>query len=214
MTRAFLGLSAATVLVALLACKSLKRISESTADQNAVASASPSAVTAALGSAPVGVPRDDWVLYSPSDGKFRLKLPQQPKLERHNTQTQAGPIELSLFTATGGSGVAYQVGFSDFPDPRLGGQSPDQLLLDAQQGAVRNVGGRLLFQRRLEVLGHPAREYSLEVLKQGMTLRYSARIVLVAARLYQLQVIGLADRVKDADRARFFDSFELVGQDP
>ncbi len=214
MKRPFIGLSAAALLVALLACKALKRSPGSTDQESSAAAATPSAAGVASSTAPASAPKDEWVLFSPSDGKFKLRLPQQPKLERHNTQTQAGPVELSLFTAMGGSGVAYQIGYSDFPEARLAQQPPDQVLRGAQEGAVRNVGGKLLSERQLRVHGHPAREYSVEVVKQGMTLSYWGRIVLVAARLYQLQMIGLVGQVKDAERERFFDSFELAEQKP
>lgn len=212
MNKWVVGLSAAVLLVTLLSCKALKRKVGMDTEQSGVTAGAPSAVSGSPGSTSASTPRDEWVLFSPGDGKFKVRMPQPPKLERHNTQTQTGPVELSLFTSTGSFGAAYQIGFSDFPEAQLEQRAPDQVLVGAQEGAVRNIEGRLLSERVLEVQGHSAREYSVQVLSQGMTLRYWGRIILVGARLYQLQVIGLEGRMKDADRQRFFDSFELREQ--
>ena len=212
MKRPFIGLSAAVLLVALLSCKALKKGFGSSADESAAVAVASSAASAPAGSAAAPTARDEWVLFSSSDARFRLRLPQQPELERQTTQTQTGPVELSLLTSTGRSGTVYQIGYSDFPEARLRQQAPGKLLAGAQQGAVTNVQGKLLSERVLEVHGHPAREYSVEVVKQGMKLSYWGRMILADTRLYQLQVIGLASQVKNAERERFFESFELLEQ--
>jgi hypothetical protein len=209
-TRPLIALSATALLVALLACKALNDSAENAAEAAVSASVTPSVTAEAPSVASASASKDDWVLFSPGGGDFKLRLPQQPKLERHNTQTSGGPVELSLFTATGGSGAAYQVGYSDFPQARLGQHPPARMLRDAQAGAVRKLEGKLLSEREFKVLGHPARDYSIEVVRQGMTLSYWGRMILVGARMYQLQVIGLAGQVKDTDRQRFFESFELT----
>jgi hypothetical protein len=59
---------------------------------------------------------------------------------------------------------------------------------------------------------YPGRDGQATVSNQGQTGVAHSRIFLVKNRLYQLFVIGTDSFVNSPDTAKFFDSFQIIGE--
>ena len=76
-------------------------------------------------------------------------------------------------------------------------------------GAVANVDGKLLNERRVTLQGHPGREMWVKAESNGEQGRVHARIYLVGRRLYQMLVAGSEAQFSESDAEYFLDSFQL-----
>jgi hypothetical protein len=191
---------------ALLACKKQRHEPSAAAEP---APGQTARVPDGAASGQAAAEQRDWIFFTPEDGRFTVRLPAKPKLESQVTPTASGSMKLHVYSASGAFGVLYQVGFADFPKHLVAQSQPSQMLASAQQGAVNKLSGTVITERKLRVQGYPAREFSMRVTNEGLSLGYWGRLLLVGARLYQLQVIGLAAQAEPGKRERFFDSFKL-----
>jgi hypothetical protein len=203
----------AAVVLALLACRQNR---QSEPEQEAIpsapaASSQPPHATASTAARPEP---DEWIAFTSPAGSFTIRMPEKPELDIQTIATLAGPMETHLYTASDRFGVVYQTGYSDFPPQLVKPARSQQLLVDAQKGAAGNLGGTVSAERVLEVDGHPAREFSMQVTSKGMQFGYWGRLILAGARLYQLQVIAPGDLGSEEKRKRFFESFQIRRPSP
>jgi hypothetical protein len=191
---------------ALLACEKGRDEATAAAEPAPARTSSPPNGAASGQAAPE---QRDWISFTPDDKRFTVQLPTKPELESQVTPTAGGAMKFDVYSASGPFGVLYQVGFADFPKHLVAQNQPGQMLTNAQQGAVSKLAGTVVTERQLRVQGYPAREFSMRVTNQGLSLGYWGRLLLVGARLYQLQVLGLKAQAEPSKRERFFDSFKV-----
>jgi hypothetical protein len=198
----------AVLLLALLACRQRQ---QSEPEESSEVTA-PAASTKPARSAPPAASKpepDEWVMFTSAAGRFTVRVPEKPELDIQTVATVAGPMKTHLYTASGSGGVVYQTGYSDFTAQLVNPARAQKLLIDAQNGAAGNLGGIVSEQHTLEVGGHPAREFAMQVTSKGMSFGYWGRLILAGTRLYQLQVIAPGDLASEDQRNRFFGSFEI-----
>src|SRR4051794_4724582 len=156
---------------------------------------------------------DDWTDFKPKNGKFTVKMPEKPKtLPTQDITYPGGKSKLNMFIleVDGGKG-AYMVAYNDFPAELITDDVADAALDGAQEGAVKNVKGKLLSSKKITLQKkYPGRDFTFEVANIGQA---RARVYLVEGRLYQTAVFGSEDLVKSADTKTFLDSFKVTVKD-
>ena len=149
-------------------------------------------------------PTLEWKPFSPAGSGYTILMPGVPK---SRTQMSSGiPVTIHMCEfrnfAFMTSSVSLPVQVEDVPDT---------IRLDnSRNGALQASGGRLIKETNIVSGGHPGREIKLETKE----LKITARIFLAHRMLFMLQVAHRGSPPSDADVARFFDSFQIIGAAP
>lgn len=142
-------------------------------------------------------------------GRFSIMIPATPEESTQTMNTQAGKIDLHMFTAEKGD-VGYIVGYSDYPEDVVKQSDPENMLDGSRNGAVSNVNGKLVLESKVSLDGNPGREIVIDAKTgAGQDATVKARIYLVGSRLYQVMVIGPKGQISSADMDEFLQSFKL-----
>ena len=123
-----------------------------------------------------------WKEFSSEEGKFSVRMPAEPKLNRQDVDTPLGKLPVYLYVAQTGSG-GYMVGYSDFPNYS---ETPE-FLAAVYKGARDKVlsadaARRLLSETEIKIEGYAGREWLIA----DASMLYRAQTFLVKGRLYQL----------------------------
>src|SRR5262245_24564832 len=87
----------------------------------------------------VAVAADD-EKFTSKEGKFKIQFPAGAKVNTTETKRIAGTDAEASYTTAEAGGITYAAGYTDLP----AGKVPVKTLLDAaQQGSVKNIGGKL-----------------------------------------------------------------------
>lgn len=151
-----------------------------------------------------------WTTFTIPDGKASALMPGRPRLQTQPMNVPgAGFITLRLHLLEApGKDVGFALGYCDYPLHMMRGANIEMMLDGARDGAVRNVNGTLVSENQINVQGNSGREIHATI-PQG-DLR--ARFFIVGNRMYMLMAIeGRGESIPEADRTRFFDSFQLRG---
>jgi len=138
----------------------------------------------------------DWRELKSAEGGFVAMMPGKPLYE---TRTLAGTpaVVMHLWSARAANS-AFGVGYADYP-------VLDEGTLDGVRDAlIRNLGGKLLQEKRLRLTGLSGREFSAA--SANRMLR--ARLLAQGTRLYQLVLISEGTAVSTADVDLFLSSFQ------
>lgn len=137
------------------------------------------------------------------EGGFSVSMPGEPNEETQTVPTEAGDIEVHMFSVESG-GTAYLVGYSDYP-PDLVEMVDSEVLLDsARDGAVDD--GTLVSEESITLDDYPGRSLTVDTSDEDIMV--FARIFLVGNRLYQV-VVSTGEDALTEDMSGFFDSFKL-----
>ncbi len=147
----------------------------------------------------------EWKSYSyPTDG-FMATFPYDPALQKKNVPTDAGTFELRAYLAEDGQSALF-VGVCDYGSAAAG-RSPDTLLQGAKNGAITNVSGHLVSEKKIVLGTYPGVGFEAE----NDSFHFSARIYLVGTTLYQsLAAYPIGKQYDGA--MRFLDSFQLIAR--
>ena len=149
------------------------------------------------------VPPPDWKPYQyPSDG-FSAAFPHEPALQKQNLATDAGTFEFRIYS-TEDSAAAFIVAVCDYGS-MAESKDPDILLDAAKTGAVNNVKGHLLSERKITL----GANHGIEFQAANDSTQITARVYLAGATLYQL-IVTVPLKSDYADTARFLDSLQLI----
>lgn len=147
-----------------------------------------------------------WQRYS-SDAGFSIEMPGEPEGKKIIIDTELGQNYLYVYMLKKQDGMIYSIGFIDYPNELFNKKSTEQLLNDAREGAVRNVGGKLVSESQISIKGYPGRE--VVIASSGGQGSLQARIFLVNNRLYQLMFAPAKGNTLSRNARRFFESFEI-----
>jgi hypothetical protein len=148
-----------------------------------------------------------WKEYTWTKGKCMLLLPAPPK---EDTQKKTAPdksvIEVFSWTVQQPN-VGYIITVVVHP-AFLGANDEEKqrLLKQGSAAAVKNLKGKLLEEKPIQLTNHPGLEIQVEF---GGGL-FRARTYFVDDRMYTIAVSGLRDMVVSKDADRFLDSFKLA----
>jgi hypothetical protein len=150
-----------------------------------------------------------WQQVASREGHFFCVMPGSPKAEVQNVSTMVGNLALHAYTVELDD-AAYIVGYTDYPESLVRNADVQAMLDGARDGAISNVGGRLVGERQIRLQGNPGREVWLEATVEGQTALAQLRVYLVGTRLYQTLVAGPKESFSKSDAEKFLNSFILV----
>jgi hypothetical protein len=148
-----------------------------------------------------------WQTYVAPDGKFSVEMPGVPL-----THTSEAPVpgrnaavihNLMVTTITG---TAFMCSYHS--NPNFVNRPPDPILEGGRDGAVKNVQGSIVSQKKLKVQDYPALEFQATA---RLDSTVDARMILVGDRMYMLLVVSPAKIGRDTKSiTRMFDSFKVL----
>jgi hypothetical protein len=148
-------------------------------------------------------PAPDWKPYSyPADG-FSASFPTAPALEKQNISSGGGSYELRTYEADDSS-TALIAAVCDYGASATS-KEPDAVLEDAKKGAINNIKGQLVSEKKITLGANHGVEFEAD----GESAHVTARLYLVGSVLYQM-IVAAPVKANYADASRFLDSFQLV----
>jgi hypothetical protein len=149
-----------------------------------------------------------WHAYESAPGRFRLLLPEAPRVTYSSEPTIVGPIHQARYALEVGT-TRMQVEHHDLPRLATLILSSRAILGRAADGLVEDERARELERAELAWQGHPALVLRYEI--PGVDpLVERALLVLVERRLYIVLAAWPAEATEGEEVARLFGSFEVV----
>jgi hypothetical protein len=143
-------------------------------------------------------------------GKFSITAPGELKEELQSVDTDVGKIDIHMYTLEK-SGRAYVVGYSDYPQEMINQTDPQKLLDGGRDGAMKNVSGKLIKEKKITLKENPGRELVLDgTSASGQEATIMARLFLVGNRLYQVMVVTPKGADSSSETSDFLGSFKLL----
>lgn len=164
------------------------------------------------GGTPGVTPRASGLAYSDPSGRFSITLPPgfgAFKSQKQSHPTPAGPIDLNILQSENSRGAAI-LGYSDFPEASFAGRTPQKMLEDGRDGALRNINGTLEKQDNVTVQGRTGLSIYGSTSQAGKSVYVRFQFVLDRPRAYQIGY--LAYNRADLDKPEvqsYFDSFRI-----
>jgi hypothetical protein len=150
--------------------------------------------------------------FKSASGRFTVMSPAPLQEETRNIETDAGKIELHLFTGQADD-IAYVIGYSDYAAESAPPDRAQQILDGARNGAVGNTHGQLVLETPISLSGYPGRELVIEAHAEDRPpATIKGRLFLVKNRLYQVTVVAPRGKAGDKVIDDFLQSFKLLEQ--
>ena len=163
-----------------------------------------------------------WKEFVSQEGRFSVRMPAEPKLNRQEVDTALGKLPAYFYTAMTGVG-GYMAGYSDFPKYSEEPQFISAVLNGARDQVLASDASRkLLSEKEVMIEVFSAREWLIA----DNRLLFRAETFLAKGRLYQLLFIAPLNVAFNNGRAsanaanrtdfyeaiskRFFGSFKLL----
>ncbi|MGO8666736.1 MAG: hypothetical protein ACLQUW_01080 [Desulfobaccales bacterium] len=148
-------------------------------------------------------------------GRFAVMTPVTLTEKVQPLETQGDQIDLHIFSGQLGD-TGYFVSYWDYPPGLV---QPDKLqkMLDASRdGSVANVGGKLVREEKITLMGNPGRDL---VIDTGSSAGPGARLLrgrlfIVGNRMYQIMVVTPKNQKSSPETEAFLQSFKLLGGPP
>lgn len=146
-----------------------------------------------------------WKTYSyPADG-FSADFPFEPSQSKKDIQSDSGTYELRSYM-TEDDQVALYVGVCDYGE-KAKKQSPETLLNNAEDGALKNSSSRLVSEQAITLGIY----HGLEFQAENESTEFSVRLYIVGSTLYQTLVVTPRGHAY-AKTTRFLNSFQLIAR--
>jgi hypothetical protein len=154
-----------------------------------------------------------WKEVAPPGCQCSVQMPGEPTESKQSFDTDIGKVDAYMYIlpADGGT-TAFLLGYNDYNKEKVKGANKQKMLEGAKNGAVTNVKGKLIGEKKVEVAGYPGIEIEVEVPpKDGQPAsKVFARIVIANNRLYQTLVVMKASGVRGLDVRKFLDSLKIT----
>jgi hypothetical protein len=156
-------------------------------------------------------PAETWVAHQSTTGGYSALFPVEPKTTSNKQATNAGEIEVNSAMATHAD-TSFAVATTDYPPDFIEPGDAETMLDDGRDGMVATYNGTVVKDEKIKLGDHPGRAVTIEADAQGVTVKIISRFYLVDNRLYQLMIVGMKDKINEADATKFLDSFKLTGK--
>nr|WP_321223448.1 hypothetical protein [uncultured Psychroserpens sp.] len=154
----------------------------------------------------------EWVNYKNEDLKFSVEFPAEPKVQDQEVPTAIGNLTMNMFMVeqaanASAKNLVYMVIHSEYPlDPEEIDTDTAQNMLDGSvDGAVNNVGGKLISNEKITKEGVPGRQAKIEVRGSYLYLNIFLKVNI----LYAVQTICTEDADGNSDIKKFLNSLKL-----
>src|SRR5262249_20187960 len=136
-------------------------------------------------------PEEFWKEFSPTAGRFKVKLPDNPTQTTQKIKFGKRTIQRHTFTLGAGFAV-FSVSYADLPVIMTEPGEVYRLLDHMQGGEGASAKGKLLSMTEIELDGYPGREFKVETQNSMFRMKY----YLVGRRFYQIAIsTPTADRL-------------------
>lgn len=166
-----------------------------------------SALLVALGMLVVGCSAElDWRELHWEDGKLKVMLPGRPSKSVRDVVLGGEKVGMQMLQ-TQMTGMAFGVAYAPLPPG-----DPAVLLTGARDALLRNIDGKLVAEREVEVRGASSagREFTGEGVVAGTPMVVAARLVAANGRFYQIVFVGRKDRAEGVDLPLYLTSLTLL----
>lgn len=144
------------------------------------------------------------------EGSFAVAATGIVTQKKQTVSNQEGQVDIYTLTfALKEPSSEYWIVYIDYPDLTVRNKGGPQLLNDARDGSISNVGGRLLAEQKVFLREYPGLEIDYEGRAEDVN-SYKSRIYLVNQRLYVLLVTSPKDQPFSRQALTFLDSFRLL----
>ncbi|WP_299116961.1 hypothetical protein [uncultured Winogradskyella sp.] len=155
----------------------------------------------------------DWDRYKSEDLAFIANFPSEPERSQQKINTALGDLDMHMVmyspTVLADYNAVYSVIRSDYPEEQfkdVDSDYTDSILDGAVEGAVSNVKGTLLYDKRIVLNGYPGREIKIEI---SVGYIY-VNAYLVDNVMFITQVVCLIDNDNNESIKRFLNSFDIL----
>jgi len=156
---------------------------------------------------------DEWLLFK-SHG-FKIEFPKKPDLDSTVVNSAIGKLKMYTFMYDASENkkdenLTYGVLSTEYPDSIVNSDRTDLLpayFRNGIDGSVKNVQGKLLSEKTIELNGFPGREIKIDY-KEGLAV-IKMRLYLVKNKMYIIQTITMTKNEFNKSIDRFMDSFKL-----
>ncbi|MGA8055076.1 MAG: hypothetical protein WCA12_14670 [Burkholderiales bacterium] len=153
-------------------------------------------------------PEMDWREFQWPEGGFSVLLPGKPRKQVRTVALDGAEISMQMLSYQT-SGMAYGIGYSDFPSG-ADAATKARRLAAARDQLVANIAGELTEDREMRLEAHPGRDFRARGNVAGTDFVISARVFAVGDRLYQVALVSRATDLQRADPDLFLGSFKLL----
>jgi|GEM_PF-716530 len=155
-------------------------------------------------------------LYRSAQNDFQINFPAKPEESTQQVNTEIGTLSLNLLiydaSNTGtDENLVYGLTYSDYPPEAVNSETSENLnnfFRGSIDGAVQNVQGKLLSERKIQIDQYPGREIKIDYQDGKAIIRM--RFYLVESRMYILQTITETAKDNNLFISRFLESFQLI----
>jgi hypothetical protein len=152
------------------------------------------------------------ILFSSPEGRFSIRLPLDFPTFKESKETQTtsvGPVETHFFssqTARGASVLAY----TDFPPTTFVSRTPEKILEDGRDGALKSGSAVLEKEERTMRQGHPTLVFYATSTSGGRPIYIRFDLVLAQPRTYQIGFLTYERAILNGpDAQAYFKSFRI-----
>ncbi len=159
-----------------------------------------------------------WVWSESKNMGYKIEFPQTPEDSVQVVDSPIGELKMNIKTYEVGAhspaddNLLYLVNCTVFPDSVIKAQTStekDGLFRKTIDGAVKNIGGKIIEEKSIELKGaYPGREIKIDF-NNGNAIIFM-RLYLVKNKLFLLETITQTNKVPNAAITRFLNSFQLL----
>ncbi|MBT8244764.1 MAG: hypothetical protein HKP48_06225 [Winogradskyella sp.] len=159
-----------------------------------------------------GLVAQNWTRYKSEDLAFVAMYPSQPERTVQKIPSAVGELDMHMIMyapQSGDNNTLYSVIRSDYPKEQFEGADVtynNNVLDAALEGAVTNVSGKLLKDKKIVFNGYSGRSIKIEI--QAGFIYMNA--YLVGHIMYITQVITLTNNDGNTSIDKFFSSFDIL----
>lgn len=158
---------------------------------------------------------NDWVTVTIKEQGYQVDFPIQPVEKSNVIPSPIGELTMKYLLLDNSSNqnadnLVYMSAYTAYPEEMVKADDvgfTKNLLDGAVNGAVTNVGGKLISQKEIDFKGYPGREAKIEF---QSVMVINQRIILVDNLLYICQTICQMSNDDNQKMKTFFDSFDLT----
>jgi hypothetical protein len=154
----------------------------------------------------------DWYLFESSD--FSVEFPHEPTTTAQLVNTAIGEMtmKITMYDASkdGDENLVYGLVTSEYPDSLIKSSTKetiDELFRRSIDGAVTNVKGTLLTEKKIELDGFPGRETRADF-QNGLAI-IKMRMYLVKNKMFLMQTITETSKENNSNSLKFLNSLKL-----
>lgn len=164
--------------------------------------------------------RTDWQVFASAEGRFRVELPETPRVERSQRSTMLGAVEETRYVLRFGEDETVALAVEVHDIPRLAARIvPAATILEqTRRGVLRDMEAEQIEASEVTIQGFPARDFTyriptseadLSLAPDAPSLYERAIAVLVESRIYLLTALAPGSPDAHPGIARFFASFRF-----